>query len=265
MKRYFSILLFFFFLLFSVNSAYATRIVSLASSLTKNVQYLGAENELVGRTSFCKTSRNIPIVASAVKVNIEKVVALKPDLVLASSLTQPETLAALKKMGIKVVLFQSPKSYGELCEQFLNLGKMIGREEQARKVLASTNQKVNLLKAKAQSNKRVFIELGANPLFAVIPNTFMDDYIRFAGAKNIAQGMKTGSITREAVLVRNPEAIFIVTMGILAEQEKKQWEKYSTLAATKNKKIFVVDSDKACTPTPVTFVETLEAIVKGLK
>jgi iron complex transport system substrate-binding protein len=258
-----SVLIFSFVLSFAPLSA--KRIISLTPSLTKNLQYLGVENELVGCTSYCKTSRKVPVVASAVKVNVEKVVSMKPDLVIASTLTQPETVAALKKMGVKIVVFPMAHSFKDICAQFLQLGKLVGKEAQAQKVLGQVNQKINKLKSATASNKRVFIQLGANPLFAVIPNTFMNDYIVFAGAKNITEGMTTGSITREAVLTRNPEAIFIVTMGVFADQEKKEWERYSNLAAVKNKKVFIIDSDKACTPTPVTFAETLEVIIKNLK
>ena len=89
----------------------------------------------------------------------------------------------------------------------------------------------------------------------------MDDYITYAGAQNIAFDFTIGSITRESVLLRNPDVIFIVSMGIIGEEEKKNWEKVKELNASKNKKIFILDSDKACTPTPVTFVETLETII----
>ena len=77
--------------------------------------------------------------------------------------------------------------------------------------------------------------------------------------------MTSGTITREAVLVRNPDVIFIVTMGMLGPEQKREWERYPNLSAVKNKKIIIIDSNKACTPTPVTFAEALELIVKALK
>lgn len=245
-------------------AAPAKRIISLSPSLTKCLQYLGDESELVGCTSYCKTTRPITVVATAIKVNVEKVVSLKPDLVVTSSMTPPETLATLKKVGINIVVFPMPHSFDEICSQFLQLGKLVDRETSARKVLATARQKVNSLKADRHAVKKIFIQLGANPLFTVIPNTFMNDYITFAGAKNIADGMTSGTITREAVLVRNPDVIFIVTMGMLGLEEQKQWETFPNLAATRHKKVFIIDSDKACTPTPVTFAETLEVIVKAL-
>jgi ABC-type Fe3+-hydroxamate transport system substrate-binding protein len=252
-------------LVFSLSeSTSAKRIVSLSPSLTKNIHYLGDEAELVGRTSYCKTNRSIPIVASAVKVNIEKVVSVKPDLVLATSMTTPETVAILRKMGICVEVLPMPKSFDEICSQFLRLGKLIGKESKAKEIISTTRTKVNKMKATPTHSRKVFIQLGANPLFGVITKTFMNDYMTFSGAKNIADGMTSGTITREAVLLRDPDVIFIVTMGILAQEEKKQWEKYPNLSATRLKKIYIIDSDKACNPTPVTFAETLELISRYL-
>lgn len=266
MKKIFSIFLTVFLLSNAlIYAAPAKRIISLSPSLTKNLQYLEAESSMVGRTSYCNTKRNITVVASAIKVNVEKVVSLKPDLVITTTLTPPQTIAALKKMGVNIVVFSSPKSFNEICDQFLHLGKLIGKEAKAKTVLAGVQKKVNALKAEKNTAKKIFIQLGANPLFAVIPNTFMADYITFAGSENIAGGMTSGTISREAVLQKNPDAIFIVTMGMLGIEEKKQWESFKNLSATRNKKIFIIDSDKACNHTPVTFVETLEEIIKLLK
>ena len=65
------------------------RIISLAPSLTQSLYYLGAQDKLVGRTSYCVAAENdnVPIVASAIKLNTEKAIAMKPDLVLVLGLT----------------------------------------------------------------------------------------------------------------------------------------------------------------------------------
>ena len=66
-------------------------------------------------------------------------------------------------------------------------------------------------------------------------NTFMNDFITFAGGENIASDLTRGTITRESVLLRNPDVIVIVTMGILAEEEKDRWASSKQLNAAKNK------------------------------
>lgn len=244
----------------------AQRIVSLTPSLTLSLRYLGEEANMVGCTSYCETTRSVPVVATAIKVNIEKVISVKPDLVITTSLTPLESVSAMKKMGLRVEVFPMPHSYKEICEQFLKLGKLLGKEAIAKKIVNDSRNKVQRLTAnKMNAGKKVFIQIGANPIFAVIPNTFMHDYIQFSGATTITTGMTSGSITREAVLKRNPDVIFIVTMGILADEEKKLWENFPQLSATRAKKIFIIDSKIACTPTPVTFAQTLEIICKNAK
>lgn len=244
--------------------AFALRIVSLSPSLTKNMCYLGAEKELVGCTSYCQTAGKVPVVASAIKVNVEKVLVVKPDLVVATSMTAPESLASLRKMGVRVVVYSMAKSYDELSKQFLDLGKQIGKSTQATVLLNSTNKRIQAICARKTPSRRIFIQLGCNPLFGVIPHTFMHDYIRLLGSVNILEGMSSGTVTREAVLTKDPEYLFIVTMGIVGEEERRTWSRYTSMKACKNNKIIVLDSDKACNPTPVTFAETLDQIQKSL-
>ncbi|HPN22949.1 MAG TPA: ABC transporter substrate-binding protein, partial [Tenuifilaceae bacterium] len=203
------------------------------------------------------------VVASAVKVNIEKVVSLKPDLVITTTMTNPETLDMLKKFNIRVETFPTAKSFDEICKQTIRLGQIIGAESNAKRIVTQSEIKIKSLASSTRKDKSpsVFFQIGAKPLFTVIPGTFMNDYIVFAGGKNIVTNTKTGSITREAVIASNPDVIFVVTMGIVGEEEKKIWESYSTINAAKNKKVFIIDSNDSCTPTPVTFVKTLERII----
>jgi iron complex transport system substrate-binding protein len=88
----------------------------------------------------------------------------------------------------------------------------------------------------------------------------MNDYILFANAVNVAEDLTKGTVSRETVITRNPDYIFIVTMGIIGEKEKKIWESFKGLNAVKNNKIFIIDSDLACTPTPQTFLKTMKII-----
>ena len=129
-------------------------------------------------------------------------------------------------MGLRVVVFPMPHSYKEICGQFLKLGKLLEKEALAKKIVNDSRNKIQRLTAnKMNAGKKVFIQIGANPLFAVIPNTFMHDYIEFSGAATITAGMTSGSITREAVLKRNPDVIFIVTIHFIQN-------KFSTFAAS---------------------------------
>jgi len=244
------------------------RIVSLAPSLTMNVYYLESKQKLVGCTSYCEIAKpdKKEIIGSIVTVNIEKIVSLKPDLVIATSITKPAVIDKLRKMGIRVEVFSSPKNFEAICEEFLHLGTLIGKTEKAKAVIAESKAKVEKIKAshKTAKKSKVFFQIGADPIFSVLSNTFMNDYILYCGGVNIAADLKSGSIGRESVLQRNPDVIFIITMGITGDEEKKIWLNYPELTATKKKQIFIIDSNLACTPTPVSFVQTLEIVNKLL-
>jgi ABC-type Fe3+-hydroxamate transport system substrate-binding protein len=262
-----------FFLLFVVlwtaqNHMYAqpyNRVVSLAPSLTKNIYYLNARQQLVGCTNYCTIAKNDnkTVVASPVTVNIEKVVSLNPDLVIATSITNPEYIGLLKKFNIHVEVFPSPQSFDEICSQFIAIGRLLGKKDEAIKKVNLIQNEIDSIKkqTKDNSHKKIFFQIGAKPLFTVIPNTFMNDYIVFANAVNIASDLTKGTISRESVIFRKPDYIFIVTMGMVGEEEKKIWETYKGLSAVQDNHIYIIDSDLACTPTPQTFLETMKTVI----
>ncbi len=264
-KRILSFLLF-ILVVFSVLGQKPQRIISLAPSLTKNLYLLDAEELLVGCTSYCTLQSGIDaeVIASAVLVNYEKAVMLKPDMVITTSLTKPKTIDTFRKLGVKVLEFPTPKSFSEICDQFIELGATIGKQALAEEIITNAKSRMKTIQAKVpagQSKQKIFIQIGANPLFAVVPHTFMNDFVRFSGTENIASDMTVGSINRETVLVRNPDVIIVVLMGSLGAEEKDRWEEFSSLSAVKKKQVFVVNADKTCSPTPLSFVEALDEII----
>jgi ABC-type Fe3+-hydroxamate transport system substrate-binding protein len=246
------------------------RIVSLAQSISKELEDLGVSEKIVGATSFCAIAKANPelIVGTSTEVNVEKVLLLKPSLVVASVLTSQATINTLKNNGIPVYISPKMESFETICKHFLELGHRVGQDSLANEIVTLAEKKIDSLKVELKPNKKkkkVFFQIGANPLFTVIPNTYMNDFITFAGGENIAEGLTGGVITRESVLQKNPDIFFIVTMGIAGDQEKTTWESYKELNAVKNNKIFILDSEKACTPTVLTFLETMETIAKQIQ
>lgn len=244
------------------------RIVSLAPSITENLYLIGAGNKLVGCTSYCTMAVNngVQQIGSTIDVNIEKILLLKPDLVLTMLMTKPQDVEAMRKLGIRVEILPSPKNFDEICEQTLQIARLTGNEETAEQVVSSARQQVERLKnqMKNKPRRKVFFQLGANPVFTVLPNTFMNDFLLFSNTENIANGMRTGIITRESVLSKNPDVIFIATMGGFGEVEKKVWESYKGLKAAETRMIFLIDSETSCSPTPDNFAKAFTDVVKNL-
>ncbi len=251
--------------LFNAEENYPQRIVSLGPAITEEIYLLKAGDRLVGSTIYCikpPEVKNKVKVGTAIEVNLEKVVALHPDLVLATSLTNLQAKEKLKNLGIKVVTFPAAESFHKICQQFLELGRLVGKEKEAVRIIETAENKVNRIKDKVKklTRPKVFIQVGAKPLFTMAGDTFVNDFIDFAAGINIAQDAKVGLYSREEVLRRNPDVILIVSMGIAGEKEKEIWAKYKTLNAVKTKRIYIIDPYKLCSPTPLSFAKSLEEI-----
>jgi iron complex transport system substrate-binding protein len=243
--------------------------ISLGPSISESIYLLGLGDRLVGVTTYCERPpevRSKEKVGSVIEIDTEKILAIKPDLVLATSLTNPKGIEKLRRLRIRVVRLSSPKNFEELCDQFLELGRISGREFVAEKIIEEVKAKVTRLRQGLNGlpEPKVFVQVGAKPLFTVTGDSLINDFIKFAGGFNIAQNSPSGLYTREEVLRGDPDVIIIVTMGISGEQEKEIWQRYRTIRAVRNNRIYILDSYRLCSPTPVSFVETLEKLISLL-
>ena len=245
------------------------RVISLAPSITENIYLVGAQEKLVGCTSYCTQAMEdgVEQVGSTIDVNIEKILTLKPDLVLTMLMTKTQDIEAMHKLGIKVEVIPSPKNFDEICKQTVHIADLLGKKEKAEEIIVQIKNEVDSLKHFSLQNKKqkIFFQLGSNPVFSVLPNTFMNDFITFCNGENIANDLTKGTMTRESVLVRNPDVIIIATMGGFGKDEMEIWKSYGGLKAAETGKIFLVDSETSCSPTPDNFLKAFTDIVANLK
>ncbi|MFH0947527.1 MAG: helical backbone metal receptor [Elusimicrobiota bacterium] len=245
------------------------RIISLGPTITEQLYLLNAGNKIIGNTIYCLKPEDAKYkekVGTLTEQNIEKIVSLKPDIVLATALTNPKTITKLQNFKIKVIQFSYAESFDEICDQFMALGKIVDSEETAKKIVLHSKKEVERIKNKTKklSKPKIFVQIGANPLFTVTKESFINEFILFADGINIASDAKSGMYSREKVVEQNPDIIIIITMGITSKEEEKNWQKFKTISAVKNNKIYVVDSYKICSPTPVSFISTLKEIAEIL-
>ncbi|MFH0774091.1 MAG: cobalamin-binding protein [bacterium] len=259
------------FFLFNIGYAndYSQRIISLSTTATEELYILGVQDRLVGCTIYCnrpKEAEKKEKVGTVMKADLERVISLKPDLVIASGLSDPKQMEKLKSMGINVAYFSAPLSFSQLCDDFIRLGSLVGKEKKAKGIVNKAKKRVEKIRKEtgALSKPRVFIQIGTKPLWTVPGETLQNDFIRFSGGINIAAEAKTGQYSLEEVLVQNPDVIIIIEMGTLADVEKKNWQRFPTLSAVKRNKIYIIDAYSLCSPTPLSFPETLEEMAKIL-
>ena len=239
-----------------------SRIVSLTPSITRSIYQLEEEDRLAGCSSYCVVEEkdSVIVAGSVVGPDIEKIVSLKPDLVILSEFISENDVKTLEKFGLRVEIFRSPESFDELCSQFIRLGQLIDKEKEAERIAADIKNEVLLLSDELEQRSPkpgVFMQIGSSPIFTVLPGTYMDDYIKFCGAENIAADLTNGIVGREFVVAKNPDYIFIVTMGVAGNHEKEQWSRFSRMNAARQNNIHILDSRIACEPTPENFINTL--------
>lgn len=245
------------------------RVVSLGVSVTSHLFLLESGHTLVGHTSYCKVKNDgvkREVVGSIIKTNVEKVVSLRPDIVFAIGLTPPKTRKELQKMGIKVIVLNFPKSYTMLLENFMTVAKAVGKEEKGHMISQQGLSAMEKIKKKTAhlSRKKIFLQISTKPIFTVVKNSLINEGILISGGQNIFEPEKNGQVSREAVVAKNPEALVIASMGGESKSEKKKWETFSYLSATKNKQIFVIDSEKICSPNPLVFVSAVKELAQFL-
>ena len=255
---------------FSLDNPSYKRIISLGPRLTEEIFLLDAGDKLIADTVYCirpEEAKKKEKIGNVIELNVEKALSLKPDIVLATDLAIPGDLEILKRAGIHVELFDQPKSYRGILDEFLKLGKLTGNNDKAKKIAGESLKRVENIKNRASqlSKKKVFLQIGTNPLYTITKDSFMNDFIEYTGGINIALNAASGRYSREKVVESNPDIIIIAAMGIEAENEKKEWMAYKTLNAARNNQIFIIDQYTSCSPTPVTFADTLEEIAKMLR
>jgi iron complex transport system substrate-binding protein len=244
------------------------RIVSLAPSITYSLYALGLENQLIGITQFCpKGKTKKEIVGTMSKPNIEKIIALNPDIVIMTKEGNSlATFGKLKRLGINCVVTENDDSFLKICSNFIYLAKHLGKTKSAEEIVAHSKEKLNKIEEKIKNaNKaRIFWELGANPLFTSGGKSFINDYSVFAGAKNIFSDFnkRYSRISLEEVLKRNPEIIIIFNMGDMTNQEKYRWEKYQHLSAVKNNRVYLIETEEILIPTPENFASSAKKIAE---
>ncbi len=239
-----------------------SRIVSLTPSITRSIYQLEEEDRLAGCSSYCVVEEkdSVIVAGSVVGPDIERIVSLKPDLVIVSEFISEKDVKTLEKFGLRVEIFRSPESFDELCSQFIRLGQLTDKEKEAERIAADIKNEVLLLSdelEKRSPKPGVFMQIGSSPIFTVLPGTYMDDYIKFCCAENIAADLTNGIVGREFVVAKNPDYIFIVSMGIAGDHEKEQWSRFSRMNAARQNNIHILDSRIACEPTPENFINTL--------
>jgi iron complex transport system substrate-binding protein len=200
------------------------RIVSLAPSVTETLLALGLDREVVGISDADDYPparlRGRPRIGGAV-INVERVVALRPDLVVGMPSLQRDAVARLRAMRLPVFAVDAG-TFDETLHLIQTLGRITGRAQEARRLASAIAARAR--QVRGGPPVRVYIEAWGEPLLAAATATLVDDLARRAGARNIFADLKGyAAVSAETVLVRNPEVILLMYPGRDAVLARPGW------------------------------------------
>lgn len=245
------------------------RIISLAPSITEILFALGLNEEIVGVTDFCdypEAALTRPRIGGFVNPNIEKIVSLKPDLIIATrDGNRMETIHRIEELRFPVFVIDS-KGLDGVMKTINSIGDIVLRQDESSKIVGdmmARKEKVVRL-TRSLSKPKVFFQIGYAPMITAGKGTLADDLIRIAGGRNISEdesvSYKPYSI--ETILSKAPEVIIISSMERKREYSHflELWQNWKSIPAVKKKTIYLIDSNLVDRPSP-RVVEGLETIL----
>ncbi len=235
----------------------ATRIVALAPHIVEMLYAAGAGGHLVGAVDYSDhppPAKRLARVGGYSRIDLEAVVALRPDLVIAwqsgNDMSQVDRLRAL---GLPVYVSQ-PNALPDIAEQIERLAELAGTQASARAAAAAFRQRLAALRT-AHADKpvvRVFYQIWKAPLTTVGGPQMISDAISLCGGVNIFGHLRRMSLTVsvEAVLAANPEAIVATGMGDARPDWLHDWDRWTGMMAVRRGNLFHIDPDIMQRHTP---------------
>ncbi len=248
-------------------------IVSLAPNNTEILFELGLGDKVIAVSEYCNyplEAQNKIKIGGFSTVNIEKVVSLKPDLVLATGGIQEVIVEELERLGLTVIALAA-RSIEDVFENIRLVGKAAGEAETARELTTNLERRIKTVTDKIKDlpgsqRPRVFYEVQYEPLMTAGPGTFIDDLIHLSGAINIASDSATKYpvYNLEILIERNPEVIILslghgsIAVSVEGVKSRKRWK---IIDAVKNNQVYGINADIVSRSGP-RIVDALEEIAR---
>ena len=228
----------------------ATRIVSLAPHITENLFAAGIGHRVIGAVNYSdypEEARRIPAVGGYDNFDIETILALQPDLVVAwKEGNQFQQVERLMKLGLTVFV-NEPNRLEDVAADITRFGILGGREDEARAVARDYITGLSRLRNRYSGLEKVtvFYQVWPNPLITVTDRQIIGNVIRLCGGSNIFAGLGTPTpqVGKEAVLTENPDTIIASGMNEARPDWLDEWKQWSFLNAARYGNLFFIDPD----------------------
>jgi len=245
------------------------KIISLAPSTTEILYAVGLGDKVIGvdeYSDYPEEAKNKTKIGSYLTPNLEIIISLKPDLILASDMTSKDSVVTLEEKGLTVVVL-TPKTIKGIFQDIRLVGLIGNKNDEANNLADNLEQRIDVVTSKTSNSSlnrpRVYVEY--YPYWTYGPGSFGNDLILMAGGRNIAATTVTAysEITNEFLVASNPE-IIIFTIGPHASttiKDIKSRTGWDDTDAVKYDKIYTIDDDIISRPGP-RIVDALEQLAE---
>ena len=234
----------------------AQRIVSLAPHITEQLFAIGAGARIVGTTEYADypaAARPIPRVARAHNVDLERVAATRPDLIIVwGTGFPPAVIEALKRLGVPVYI-NEPGAIESIATSMERLGALVAQPE-ASKVAAAFRARIAALRAKYADRKQVavFYQIWTEPLMTLGGRHVLSEGIRLCGGRNVFEALTpiAPQISIEAVVAAQPEIIVTAEADGRPSGALDGWRRFPQIPAVAHDQLVTLDANRINRHTP---------------
>ena len=227
------------------------RIIALAPHLVESLYAIGAGDQIIATTAhadYPAAAKNIMVVGNYARLQIEKIIQLKPDVVIAWTTGNPTVdLARLEKYQIKVI-YSNPETLEDVAAELRLLGEITGRTEQASKLAEQYLTSLTDIKQRyaSQENIKVFYELWSRPIRTVAQKAWPQQQITLCGGVNPFADAKDDypSVRLEQVLITLPQVVIQPSKSTSGDPDNLNWQQWPHVPAAKNGFVFHPNADK---------------------
>ena len=223
------------------------KIISCAPNLTEMLYELGAGDKLVARSDYCDYPEQVTALESVGNIttpDIEKIISLEPDLVLASTHFDEENAKKLNDAGIVVLTLWDGNSFDAVYKMIENLGMAINKNSEAAEAVKEMKNNIANVEAKVENLDKpsVYYVIGYGEYgdYTATGETFISTMIEKAGGDNIVKHVTGWSVTFEEILEHDPTIIIISSNDKDAFMEA---DNYKELTAVKEGRVYAIDSN----------------------
>ncbi len=239
------------------------KVISTAPNLTEIIFSIGAGELIVGRTQFCNYPtevEQIQIIGDMLRLNYEKIVELKPDLIfLTVEGNTKESYDKLKSLGLNVYV-TNPRDLKGIIHSIKTISEILNRKENGDSLIQQINFRLNEIKKKNFDRKSAIFVVSLNPLIIAGKNTFINEILESVNLFNIAPESISNYpiLSREEVIIKNPDFIILPESKNLSKQYLlKIFPEWKRLSAIKKNQIIFVEPDLFFRPGP-RFIQAIE-------